>query len=316
MKPKKEECNAVHIVDLDTNMVKLSNGLYEIDGIKLNIGYGDTPIEVRDLTSIKKITNINKLVCYKNNIDDEKFTTDEYKTLYKKLTINLSEDEDGDDYWPDGKEDEEVAYNRFAKKWSPVYESEKVSTPVELVTEQIKYNTGNKYISGMFFKSQGINTLYSYNRLGAVSSMIRDKFTSLGVVFDNDCSYSGTNHKKVWGVSTHSGIRYTVAFNTYIFGDNDGRVEGVYRGTLDDMFKKYDADKKYYETLIQRGYNTHFGSVELSELNIADIIYKLKRAESDIRKFSIKVKSIGKQDALKNITSVINTISDNMKEKE
>ena len=281
---------AIKFKERDEYSIELSNGLYLIDGNPIHIErYSKKKVQVKDIHNVIPITRSTIVDYYLN---DEKVTMD--VTTYKKQKDKLLqkgkevEYEEGIEW--DSLEDE-FNYRKFQQTWKPVLKSIEIKgDPYTFEIVESKINTGNPFIASDYVNG-GVNPLlFTYNRPVALLSIVSNKFKELGMEFKNNIDYSNTSGNKVWGNSTHSGIRYVTAFGTYIFNDT-WKISNIQRGNLDTLLAQYDKDKDALEKIIQTKYNVHFGKIDLEGFDFDRLLSTLKHANNLLDSIEYKTKS-------------------------
>lgn len=269
---------AVIVEDLKLNYVELSRGKYLINNQPLTITNFSEKVSVENFDNIKKVTE-NKVLSY-YLLNEKKVSVEDYIDQKLKLEYKRIVNEDGDSWW-DSLEDE-FEYKKFIAVHQPIYRvTETVSEPLTFSPEKRIIDTGNPLIVSEF--SQGINNdLFVYKREAAYLDIFHKTMKDLGMEYKEKIDYNQTAHKKVYGNSTHSGIRYATAFGSYIFNDSF-EVKGVRRGTLESMKALYEDDKKLIEDVIKTKYNTHFGIVDKGNFDFQSLLKEVESALSTVK---------------------------------
>lgn len=304
----------VRFEDENTNLVALTRGMYLIDGNVINVDtYGKKLISVKNIDDIRYVSNKTVISYYMAGTD--RMEVDEYEQEVAKLKSKRTTDEYGEYMW-DSLEDE-FSYRKFMTIWKSINTKiQTISDPILVEVETTKYNTGNKFISNDFLNEKGEIGLFVYKRQEALLDIVENCFKDLGMEFHEGVNYSSTSNKKVWSNSTHSGIRYVVAFGTYIFNDS-WNCKGSRKGTLKDCEKMYEDDKKSIESIIQKMYNKHFGKIDKDEFNFEGLLALLKVIDRQVTDLPVNKKCVdGKYSTLSKITKAINMITDSYKEQD
>lgn len=292
--------------------IELPRGMYEVDGKVIEVStFSGEKVQVKNINNIIPITRKDVIHFYVNG--DTQLSVEEYNTQSQKLLFHSIQDEDGYRSW-DSLEDE-FAYRKFISSHSPIYrniETRGDTLSIEIVESVI--NSGNPYISSDYINGGKDPLLFIYNRYSAVNDIVSNKFKELGMTFSGDCSYGETNNKKIWGNSTHSGVRFVVAFNKYPLGD-EWEIKYNPRGTLSQLLVSYNKDKEELENILQTNYNIHFGKFEEKELIIRDILSKLNNCKNRLSSVEYKSKSYEDyRQALGHLNQAISQIQDGFKE--
>lgn len=300
----------IEITDKNIKYVLLDSGTYEIDGeiIEVEGGYYD-----KKSVGVKSFDNI-KIVSQNTYI--EKYTNGEiYKSVeeYETEKLNLLTKRKylyEDEYEWESLEDE-YAYRKFIQVWQPIKKTiQEISKPIVVGVKTTKYETGNKYIESCFLN--GINkdfNLFIYDRPRAVLDMVSECFTELGMIFEENKDYNVTGGKKIWSNSTHSCIRYVVAFGTYIF-DDGWDIRNSPKGTLEDMTSKYESDRKTLRSIIINKYNKHFGKIDQGIFDFDELLKKLNFASNLLDKVDSKQKTYDEyRSGINNLREAIEIIN-------
>ena len=285
----------VDIKDIGVKYVMLSSGKYLVGDKVITVsGFYEKKVQVKDGIDIRKITETKIITKYVK--DEEEMSFEEYNNIEAKLLKDRWWDEDDYIHW-DNLESE-YEYKKLTTYWQPVYKTiQEFSEPlkVEEVTE-LKYDTGNKFIKNIFLNGENTEdiSLYTYNLPEARISIVSEIFKSLGFEYEDNISYMRTEGKKIWSNSTHSVIRYVVAFGGYIFGDSWGN-KYTPRGTLEDMQKKYEDDYNKIKKIIMTHYNKTFGKIDKDKFDFVGLIDNLNSLRNTVRDIDSKVKTQGYQ---------------------
>lgn len=308
--------NAVEIEDKNIKFVLLENGCFKIDGEIINIKnpYGTLgKVAVKNINDIRYVKTTDVISNYTNGMED--MTVEEYQTKLNQLTTNRVYDEYKEEYNWNTLEDE-FEYRKFKELWKPIrVQVQKISDPIEVEVVKTVYDTGNEFIKSCFLNgdSEGFN-LFTYNRPEALLNIVSDCFKSLDMEFVKNINYGKTEGEKIWSNSEHSGIRYVVAFGTYIF-DKEWDIGSRYpKGTLEDMQKYYDDDKNALEKIIKDKYNKHFGRIDSKNFDFELLLSKLDNALSNCCNIDSKIKT--EQYRTKSISKIkecMKMINDNYK---
>jgi len=284
----------ITIDDLGVNIVELPYGVFLIDEeVVTNTGYGSYntkhQIAAKDIDNIRAINTKNILIEYLSD-EGESISFGEYQKLLEEVCSPAIEYQD-ELQWE--TLEDEFAYRMFMRKWMPQYKTETTySEPLLVDRTHIRQDTGNPYIKAGFLTGQADTPLYSYSRTNAVADMLYKKFESLGMEFKEGISYGGTEGKKIWSNSKHSGLEYVTAFGKYIFTKTHlPKTRGEFKGSLEHLTKIYEEDKKWIEDHIQTAYNLHFRNESASGVLLKDVYDGVKTALSNVNSLDVKVKS-------------------------
>lgn len=289
---------AIIIEDLNIKYVELSRGKYLIDDKPVTVTTLSEKVSVESFDNIRKVTE-NKVLSY-YLLDNKEISVTDFIEQKLKLELKRNVDEDGDTSW--NSLEDEFEYRKFTSVHSPVHTVvETISEPLTFSPEKRRIETGNQYITSQF--SEGVNTdLFTYARESAFLGIMHETMKELGMQYIEKVDYSQTAHKKVYGNSTHSCIRYVTAFGSYIFDDTFG-VSGIRRGTLESMKAIYEADKKLIRDRIITKYNTHFGTVDKDSFDFQGLLKEVNSALSSVR--SIAYTKKGYDDYRRAIANLI-----------
>lgn len=281
-----QNAEGIEFTDKDIKIVKLNSGTYEIDGEVIEVdGYGKQSVVVKDTYNIRKITTEKYIEKYTNGTDF--ISIEEYEETDIKLYDKYSSDEER---WK--TLDDEFAYRKFKDVWKPIHNTaQSISEPLKVGIIRTQYDTGCKYIQNAYLSGDNKDaTLFTYSQNRAWLDTLSECFTELGMTYEGDCGYNKTNNKKIWGNSTHSCIRYAVAFGTYCMSDAWGNPRTL-TGTLEDMKIRYEEDKKTIRGIIINQYNKHFGRIDANNFDFDGLLSKINNCVSRLNNIEPKQKS-------------------------
>jgi len=272
----------VNIKDLNRKILYLDQGEYLINGVRYSFSdYYNNKIEIEDLKELKRINITTITTGYYDELNQKEITVKEYESAKEKLLRKSYKDEYGNTCFDDLED--EYSYKKFIRNNKEICKTiEILSDNIELAEETVLYKTDNKYIESCYFNEKDKEPLlYRYDREKAYLDIVENKFKQLGFEFAGDCNYNETKDKKIWGNSEHSCIRYVTAFGTFVFNDAFNKYSSI-RGTLEDMLKRYEEDKKTIEGIIMRKYNENFATLNKEKLNklpelVNELQYRLNR---------------------------------------
>lgn len=299
----------------NVTICQIPPGVYRIDQQLVVIdGFGNREVCVKDPGSMVRVRHRTVITHYEN-ADGEKIDPVSYDQKVKELTSKAEYDED-DPVYIFQDLDEEYAYKKYIRSWFPVSKKIEVeSEPVEIAVTPITLETGNPFITSMFclgVTKEEEQTLYVYNRPDAVVQIVKDTFERLGFEFRGNINYGETNKKKIWGNSNHSTIRFVVAFGTYLFNDS-WDVKAVRRGSLEEMTRQYEKDKKELELIIKSKYSLHFENPILCVRSANNILANLEKIASDVSEIDSKTKTQDKKTrAATNIRQLISDLKEEL----
>lgn len=306
------ELEAIEFTDKDLTIVKLhGNRNYLIDGELYTTDYKGKQLGVANVEDIR-LVSFNTIT---KHYTDGKTTMSiqDYIANYNKLSSKYN-DEDG--CWH--TLEDEFAYRKFVQVWQPVKEDiQVISEPIKVEIVKTVYDTGNPFIKNNFLFNGGKTKeagLFTYYRQEAIESIVEKCFDSLGMKYEHKLDYHETKNKKVWSNSTHSGIKYLVAFGTYVFNDS-WREKSNIVGTLKDCQMYYERDKKQLEDIINTNYKEHFGNFDEGTFDYKGLIDNLKRAEDHAKRIDVKRGSQGDYNLLrKYLCESLNLVIDHLSE--
>lgn len=305
----------VDIKDIGIKYVLLPRGKYLIGDEVVQIdGYYDKKVQIRDCVDVRKITETTVVTKYVKG--EEEMSIDTYEELKSKLLKNrIYNDYDEVYEWEDLES--EFEYKKLTTYWKPIYKSvQEFSDPLKVMElKEIEYNTGNKYIKNLFFNGDknGDISLYIYDRPRAREEIVYKIFKELGFEYEHGISHWGTEGKKVWGNSSHSVIRYVVAFGKYIFNDSWGS-EVTPRGTLEDLKKMYEDDYNSIKKIIMTHYNRTFGKIDEKNFDFVKLLDNLSSLKNTITSIDSKVKTQGyRTKAINKVIEIIDDIDNRFK---
>lgn len=278
------ELEAIEFTDKELTLVKLNaNRTYLVDGELYTTDYKGKRLSVTNVDDIR-LVSINLITKYYTNGFDT-ITVEEYSDKCKELRAKYDCE---DDCW-DTLEDE-FAYRKFVQVWQPVKEEVQViGEPIKVEIVKAVYDTGSPFIENSFLFSGGEKeaSLFTYLRQKAIENIVKECFDSLGMEYEYKLDCSETKNKKVWSNSNHSGIRYVVAFGTFVFNDSWREKTNIV-GTLEDCKMWYERDKKELEKIITVKYKEHFGKFDEGSFDYKNLISKLKQAEEHAKRIDVK----------------------------
>jgi hypothetical protein len=282
------QVKGIEITDKNIKYVNLGTGTYKIDGEIVNINggyYSYQKVAVKDFNNIRLVEQNTYIENYTNGTDF--ISVEDYENSIQDLLSKQKIDEFENFEW--NSLEDEFAYKKFKQVWQPIKKTmQSISEPIEVEVTKIKYNTGNKYIESCFFNGSDEKLdLFVYNRPNAVQDIVSECFTELGMVYEEGKNYGSTQDRKIWSNSTHSCIRYVVAFGTYVFGDG-WDISYCPKGTLQDMRKRYEEDRVTLRNIIIRKYNKHFGTIDKNDFDFESLLNKLNSAYKNVENISPK----------------------------
>ncbi len=311
----------IAIDDIGINVVELPAGTYQIDGeVVSHDGWNSynkpRQISVKGVDDIRQITSEN-LVSHYVNAEEEILDVAQYNREKANLLKEATLDKYEEDYeW--SSLEAEFAYRKFMQEWKQVTKTiTHVSEPLLVDKTHIKQDTGIPHIKAVFITGQAHTPLYSYDRAGAVHSLMAKKFESLGMEFKQVSSYSQTEGKKIWSNSDHSGLEYVTAFGKYIIGKNlVARTRGELKGSFEVLEKAYKEDKEWIETYIQTLYNLHFRNEGASSVLLSDVRNGVQTAINYVNTLDVKVKSeTSKRAAIAKLNELLKLVDKEVLEK-
>ena len=294
---------ALSINELGVSLVKLTRGIFKIDGGILEIDdCHEKEIQVKDIHNICPV-DVSKIITHYEDKDGKKLTLESYEEEYKKLSDKGYSDEY--DIWRFNDIDDEYRYKKFCQRWKAIYRHvTTIGDPLPVETQTIKIITNNEFIKPFFNIGAIEDGLYEYDRVNATLKIVKDCFESLGMEWEDNASYADTDHKKIWSNSNHSHLKYVTAFGGYCFGDEWGSVYPL-KGTLKQCEEKYNEDKNELETTIKSHYQARFGRTSYDDINIGRIIRHIKdishylyKIDSKAKTKSYKIKAIHESKSL------------------
>ena len=289
LKESNKIIQCVNITDKNIKYVLLDSGKYKIDGKIINVkaSYRDkemvSVINIDDIRIINEYEYVEKYISGEQTLTVGEYENKKHELLSKKLWNEKLEES----YW-ESLEDE-FAYRKFISIWTPIKNiMQTISNPIEVEIQRIPYNTNNKYIKSCFLngESEDLN-LFVYDRYNSVLNIVKECFAELGMIYQEGLNCGGTANKKIWSNSSHSGIRFVVAFNGYVFDDR-WDIRHSPKGTLQDLIKKYNEDREDIRKIITNKYNKYFGEVKLEDFDFDILLSRLNIAHSNLYKVSPK----------------------------
>lgn len=293
---------ATHFEDVNIIFAILPQGKYFIDNEVVTTTYQNNKVQIKDINNVYKIEESRVINHYING--DKILLNEEYVDIKLRLENKRIKDE----YEWETLNDE-FAYRKFIELWKPVYETISIKNRIDIEIEKTVLNSKVPFITNYFTNDKSETTLYQYNRIFALLTIIRNKFTELGVIYRDDAKYDDTKNEKIWSNSTHSGIEYLRAFNKYICPEEYKRIIPNYNNTLKNCEELYYKDKDFWEDYIQTQYNVAYGKIQLNEDIMRNVLISLKGSLRNLR--DVKTKGNSHNDlafAVKSLKEGINTI--------
>lgn len=293
---------ATHFEDVNIIFAILPQGKYFIDNEVVTTTYQNNKVQIKDINNVYKIEESRVINHYING--DKILLNEEYVDIKLRLENKRIKDE----YEWETLNDE-FAYRKFIELWKPVYETISIKNRIDVEVEKTVLNSKIPFIVNYFTNDKSETTLYQYNRIFALSTIIRNKFTELGIMYKDDAKYDDTKNEKIWSNSTHSGIEYLRAFNKYICPEEYKRIIPNYNNTLKNCEELYYKDKDFWEDYIQTQYNVAYGKIQLNEDIMRNVLISLKGSLRNLK--DVKTKGNSHNDlafAVKSLKEGINTI--------
>lgn len=288
---------AVNFEDKNIKYVLLDRGNYLIDGKLISVDdYNKKRVKVKDLNNIRKVNNNIVIDYYLNQEDDSRITVSEYEDKLKELNSHRTYKGDWDENGEWNSLEDEYNYRKFKLVWKQITKTvQSISEPI--LVEEVKtiYDTGNKFIKNAFLNGNSQCDLFIYLRKDAWLHIVKECFDELKMEYFDDCGYLATKNRKIWGNSTHSGIKYVVAFGEYIFDDRFKEPSNL-KGTLEDMRNTYKKDRESIRKIIKTKYNKRFGKINENKINFNQLLNDLYELRNSIN--SIETKKITQRDLI------------------
>ena len=305
----------INFEDKNIKYILLDRGTYLIDGELITVdNYNKTRVKVKNPNDVRIVKTNVVIDYYLNQEDNTKMTISEYNDKIKELYSHRTYENEWDENGKWNTLEDEYNYKKFKETWQQITKNiQTVSDPI--LVEEVKtiYDTGNKFIKNAFLNGDSSCDLFVYYRGKAWLNVVEECFDELGMKFDGDCGHYKTENKKIWGNSTHSYIRYVVAFGKYVFGD-------VYRdprnlmGTLDDMKVKYEEDRESIRKIIISKYNRTFKRIDESKIDFKKLLNDLDSLRNSINSIDSKKTTLDdKNRADRKVNKIIECIEENFK---
>ena len=276
----------INVIDRNIKILELDRGDYLINGIRYYLDkYYDNRVELDKIDEVKKINTTNVIINYYDELNQKELTVEEYTNKINELKQKGCYEENGLCF---NNLDDEYNYRKFKQNCKPNYKTiETLSDNLTLPEETIIYETDNRYISSCFFTVGSRQPfLYKYDRLDACLEILKNKFDKLGFEFKGNCGYNITANEKIWGNSESNGIRYAVAFGTYIFNDRYNNINSLI-DTLDKCREYYKQDKKNIEEIIMYHYNQKYSKLDKDKLEqLPQMLDELQKKFNTIKPYS------------------------------
>lgn len=276
------------VIDFEDKNIKyviLDSGKYLIDDEVVNVDrYGTQRVKVKDEKNIRKIYTDTVVDHYLNIETNEKISEYDYNKKISEMLENADLDEyDGAYKWK--TLEDEYAYKKYKSIHKLIHKNiQTISDPFLVEIVKSTYDTKNEFITNAFLNGSSGCDLFEYNQSKAWLNIVVECFNELHMEFNDDCGYIDTKSKKIWGNSSHSCIRYVVAFGGYVFND-EFKNPRMLKGTLSDMQNRYNHDKNKIRKIIKTKYNIHFGKIDEDNVDFSKVLnslYSLRGRINDI----------------------------------
>lgn len=299
------------IEDTGKSLIHLSCGTYEISfngetTVVSNPTWNtNKEIEVEGVDQIVELTE-NSICSHYEDSDGNKISKEEYLTERDKFTVEAKSNEYDEYGWKFEDLDLEYEFKKFMRRWSRISRTVVTrSDPLPFEILSARFETNNQFIvSGLSYCNDD-PTIFYFEKLPAALHIVSETFSELGMSFRESLGYEATRGKKVWSNSTHSGIRYVVAFGTYVFDDSfDFRRNSRSRGPLEKLTKEYEYLRKRIRDRIISNYKFHFKTITETESIklLQDSLSALKTIQNKFVGMDCKVKE---QDRYHQIVSYL-----------
>ena len=292
-----------NLEDKNIKYVKLPTGNWEINGeLFINNNYNTVDYQLNSFDNIFKIEN--KRILESVKVGDIIYKGEEFLKL--KESFNIYQDEDGD--FEDL--DKEYEYKKLTKNaiynYIDVFNSRE---PIEVAVNLVTFDSGNSFIKPKF-ENTDVTGLFIYYRNSAFIKIADEVFKSIDFKFEGKLDYSQTKNKKIYGNSFNDGIRFLVAFGTYIF-DNNYQNPSNYCDTLENCKSKYKEDYNKIKTVIMTHYNLNYTDIKVNE-HIINIKDKFDKIQDYVYKLDYKTKDRDTHRYLVNVLKETSTLITNI----
>lgn len=314
MKPKNIE-KVINFEDKNIKYILLDRGTYLIDGELITVdSYNKTRVKVKNSNDVRIVKKNVVIDYYLNQEDNTKMTISEYNDKIKELYSHRTYENEWDENGKWNTLEDEYNYKKFKETWQQITKNiQSISDPILVEEVKTTYDTGNNFIKNAFLNGNSYCDLFVYLRDEAWLNIVEECFNELGMKFSGNCNHYKTENKKIWGNSTHSCIRYVVAFGTFVF-DNKFKEPSNLIGTLDDMKKKYEEDRGSIRKIIISKYNKTFGQIDKDKIDFKKLLNDLDSLRRSIDSIDSKKATLDdKNRANSKVNKIIECIEESFK---
>jgi hypothetical protein len=294
----KPKLTAIHLVQENVYLIKIDYygvAKYEVSGIR--IPENQSQFTVSSLDEIFLIKTLPKQILHYSDNNGNQITVEGYNDTLDQLKEKGRDDGEGYGDLIFDNLDDEYAYKKFKKTWTPVLGPEEIEKiPVEVEVVEVRTDSGDPDIVSVWNSPtvKANAALYEFNR----RSFARKCFISY-------CDEYKLKHH----IPTYSGLRYAQVNGNYLF-DNDFIFERPFIGTLEQCKKAKDGlDREIKIRLLP--YDEKIK--EVKSKNIIGILNELRTIRSRVSSVEpIKKSSDNHRTALVDINKLISELEDEL----
>lgn len=278
---------ALFIEEENYYLVRLTPGVYMIDGYLTTIDNSNKEIAVYDINDIILLEYEQKIIHYVN-VDGEELSIKKYDEKIQELTKNAV----FDDFWR--FKEEEYEFKKFKRDWIPFTKkilTKQTDVPIEV--ERIQIKTDNEFIVPVYFSDGEFSSIYKYNRANALMSKFKELVKTLNLVESEKLNLVESEKKNTntYYLPTHSFLKFARICGEYIFNDNyDTHAVKTISGTLDELKVKYEKDMKDITTRVFAAYN--LANDRNLNLNYKQVLNKFLIIKDFVNKIDSKVATL------------------------
>ena len=225
---------AIHLVNEGSYLVNRGYHNLEVDGIPVDAN----TFVVSAISRIRNIRTFPGEILHYQNGQEEIKSVDTYQSEKNGLLVNATEDQEYSGCYSFSDLDEEFAYKRFLKTWTPVYSEARVEA--EPVTVEL---TEVRVVSG----APDIKSLWNAPNMNAKAHLYSLDRNKVAVqIFKGLCQNAGLSYT----LPTHSGARYAQVEGKYLFDDNMNFGTYNFVGTLEQCKQEKERIINHMNTRI------------------------------------------------------------------
>jgi len=297
--------------DMNTYVFTLPKGDYTLNASVVTFER-PTEVQTSDISGICIVTSSTVISHYEPpGMEQATLSVESFNEQKEQLLAKVNIDSYGDFEFNDI--DDEFAYRKFILNWTPINRIvTTLSDPIEFDISTGIVSTGNPFISSLYVveritdNSTADCSIYTYNRAGAIVSIVRETFSELGMTYNGNTTYGATKNSMTWGHSNNRfDLQYTMAFGTYVSFLGDYARSGINKGTLESMNALNKHDKETISskiTLLFAAHHTH----DAGTFDFGELYAKLTSIKTKVKQLDCKVRADNDKSVL--LFTINNTI--------